>query len=250
MQHISNTLNRLATIFNVEDIMIPLSEMVVAGNIEEAQEQQQLHPEFDIIPIVNNRKLEGYIHKFSNRYHHLATEDLISKGTSIFKLINILTKRDFSFVLSENIIVGYVHYSDLNNQLVKIPLYVLFEALESDIIQTIGDKIDEGVIKKVIPNKAENHIKNIERRRKNNVDVSLANFLYLSEYLKIASYLGHYHLTDNEIIKINKYRNRVDHADHALIGKRTDIIEINEVRLLCLELLGQKSGMSKTENLI
>jgi hypothetical protein len=44
MENISNTLNRLAETFSVEDIMIPLSEMVYGSSIDEAREQKKLHP--------------------------------------------------------------------------------------------------------------------------------------------------------------------------------------------------------------
>jgi hypothetical protein len=190
-----------------------------------------------LIPIITNKEIESYLHKTSNEQSFIQTEDLISNGTSILKLIEILNERDFSFVLSENKISGYVHYSDLNNQLVKIPLYVLFEALESDIIRSIGDKIDEQVIREVIPEKAENHIENIEKRKKKNVDLSLKNFLYLRELLLIAKHLDYFQLSEKEIDQINEIRNRVDHADRSLILSREDIRLINEVRLCCLKLL-------------
>jgi len=56
--------------------------------------------------------------------------DLISDGTSLLDLVEILEDHKFSFVLRHREIAGYAHFSELNHHVVKLAFYVILEALE------------------------------------------------------------------------------------------------------------------------
>jgi hypothetical protein len=71
-------------------------------------------------------------------------EDLLSDGTGLLDLLDLLASRDFFFALSANRICGFIHFSDLNNVLVKLPLFVLLAAVE----RRLWRRVREGLAQK------------------------------------------------------------------------------------------------------
>ena len=84
---LNQTLDRLSSIFKAEDIMTKLKEIKRADNIENAN---NLFNEFDVIPYPRNGQIEGYFYHKTKKDHAIKTDFLISHGTSIIKLIQIL----------------------------------------------------------------------------------------------------------------------------------------------------------------
>jgi hypothetical protein len=130
MPHVEETLKRLAIAFTVKDIMTPRAELVCAVGDIQARRVSDSHPDYDVIPIQQGGTLTGYFERKSRRTKSITPTDLIADGTSLLDLVEILEERQFSFVLSGRKIEGYVHFSDLNHQLVKLTFFVLLEALE------------------------------------------------------------------------------------------------------------------------
>ena len=62
---------------------------------------------------------------------------------ALIDLVDIFERRKFSFVLSYQSVNGYVHYSDLNHQLVKLTFYVLLEALQKHALASIGMRAND-----------------------------------------------------------------------------------------------------------
>lgn len=62
--------------------------------------------------------------------------------TTLLNMVDILQGRAFSFVLTHQRIDGYVHYSDLNHQIVKWTFYVMLEAVERLALENLrpGDE--------------------------------------------------------------------------------------------------------------
>jgi hypothetical protein len=117
MRRLEETLKRLAITFTVRDIMIPVSDLVCAPDESQAAAVSAEHPDFSVIPIPDHGKLTSYFERDSRSTKKITLNDLISDGTSLLDLVQILEGREFSFVLSQHI-EGYVHFSDLNNHLV------------------------------------------------------------------------------------------------------------------------------------
>ncbi len=46
-------------------------------------------------------------------------------------------------MLVRNRIAGYVHYSDLNNDAVKLPFFILFENVEHHLVERLRPLINE-----------------------------------------------------------------------------------------------------------
>jgi hypothetical protein len=124
--------------------------------------------------------------------------DLISDGTSLLDLVEILEDREFSFVLSHREIAGFVHFSDLNHPLVKLAFYVILEALERQALSPISHNGGhEYLAKHLDPSR----FKQIERQYKRDRDAarSLFNYLNIADILRLATKARTIRLDDNVI---------------------------------------------------
>jgi hypothetical protein len=180
------TLKRLATTFTVRDIMIPSNALICGKDGADAIRVSSEHPDYDVIPIISKGELTGYFVQGSGRTNSIEVNDLISDGTSLIDLVDIFKRSKFSFVLSDQYVNGYVHYSDLNHELVKLTFYVLLEALQKHALGSIGARANDKqylgiVLGEARANQIERHYKDAGRAGR-----SLSNYLNISDILKLA----------------------------------------------------------------
>jgi len=95
MPTIEETLKRLATTFTVKDIMVPDADLKIAADDLAAIRVSHDNPDFSVIPIRQNGKLTGYFERDSRNTKKIALNDLISDGTSLLDLVEILEDRQF-----------------------------------------------------------------------------------------------------------------------------------------------------------
>src|SRR5215207_6239684 len=112
------TLAYLAQSFMVQSIMVPKERLVCGRDRESAQLLLEQHPDLDVIPIERQGKLTAYLMRGSKKPKDIRIQDMIGAGASILELVEVLDAslsqgRGFCFVLVENRLAGYVHYSDL-----------------------------------------------------------------------------------------------------------------------------------------
>jgi hypothetical protein len=143
MAHLIETLERLALAFTVRDIMITESALRCADDKASAEVLLQENPLFDVVPIRGNGLLREYLERGSDRPKPIILQDIVSNATSIFEIVDILTEKHFVFVLVRQRIEGYVNFSDLNNSFVKLPYFVLLEAIEQQLAKETGPFIHE-----------------------------------------------------------------------------------------------------------
>lgn len=242
MGNIEQTLKGLALSFAVRDIMRQQEELICALNEDEARELLQEYPDFDVIPIKRKGKIKGYLERDLKNQKDIIISDLVSDATSILDLIDILVERKFCFVISKGSIEGYIHFSDLNNQIVKLPFYVILEALESHLIKEVEDSINENILKKVLNPKRFGELKErMERLEKHRANLDWINFLFFKEIVEIACYLNKIKLKQKEIDIISKIRNLVCHANKPLIKKYEDIRRLIRTKNICLSILKSRT---------
>ncbi len=109
MPTIAETLKRLATTFTVRDIMTGRTELVCAADEGHARMVSGNNPEFDVIPIRSGETITGYFNRALCSSSKLTLDDVISDRTNLLDLVDICQRRQFSFVLGEQDIKGYVH---------------------------------------------------------------------------------------------------------------------------------------------
>ena len=141
--NLTDALKHLTTTFTVKDVMTPETALICASDAANAPAVSAAHPDFSVIPITKDGALTAYFERDRRHASPIQVGDLISDGTNLLELIDVLQGRDFSFVLTNRRIAGYVHYSDLNHQMVKWTFYVMLEAVERLALDSLrpGDEV-------------------------------------------------------------------------------------------------------------
>jgi hypothetical protein len=238
MVSLDNTLERIALSFTVKDIMVPVDRLIKAPDDLSAKHLLTERTEFDVIPIYKNGEIVRYLERGETHARFVTVSDTISGGTSIFSVIDILQKRRFGFVLGGNRVVGYIHFSDLNNSVIKIPFYVMFEALEYALTERIHSLITEEMLGKVLdPERCDRVKKQMRSRQKTKSDFGWTSLMYFGEIISFARHLGFIQPTDEEISILANIRNRVDHATDPLINNHNGIVRLANAKRICLGLL-------------
>jgi hypothetical protein len=232
------TLKRLATTFTAKDVMTPRSALISGSNEAEAIKASIDHTDFDVIPIMPGGELSGYFERESRRTSNIEVNDLISDGTSLIDLVDIFERRKFSFVLSYQSVNGYVHYSDLNHQLVKLTFYVLLEALQKHALGSIGTRANDRqylatVFGEPRANQIEKYYKDAGRAGR-----SLSNYLNISDILKLAIREGTIELDETVVGFMKDARNGAAHVLENLVSCYPDVSKLAQVKREALRILG------------
>jgi hypothetical protein len=142
-------------------------------------------------------------------------------------------------VLSSNRICGFVHFSDLNDELVKLPLFVLLAAVERRLWHKIRAGLTEEELRKALtPERFDQVFRRFEEAREENVDRDLEGLLFFGEILKLAKNRGLLpSVSSDDRGRLNDVRNRVAHHDRLLIEKHKDMRKLVKVRDLCRRLI-------------
>lgn len=147
MMYFDDTLERLAFTFSARDFMTGKDDLNCANSDDMARIQLEEHPDFDVIPVLDkNGEIGSYFERERNKGRPFCRGDIVSDSTSILSLVSILQSRKFCFILGEDKVVGYVHFSDLNKGIVKLPYFLIFEDLERRLVERIGRQIQEGLL--------------------------------------------------------------------------------------------------------
>lgn len=237
---LEETLQRLATSFTVRDIMIPAEKLICAPREKDAPTVSAEKPDFNVIPIKPHKQIKCYYERDSRETKPITPHDLISEGTSILDLVRIFANnRGFYFVLAQCQIAGYVHFSDLNNRVVKLTIYTIIEALESHALISLGSSIDEEFLMKSLAKGRFKKIKSLfERAREKDANRSWADFLNIEDILRLAVKSGTIQLPEHMIKAIVCVRNKVAHQVRPLINEQRDAALLERVACQCRQALG------------
>jgi hypothetical protein len=235
--HIEDTLNRLAIAFTVKDIMTTRAELVCAANDVHARTISDKHPDYDVIPIQQQETLTGYFERKPGKAQIITPADLVTDGTSLLDLVDILEARQFSFVLSGRKIEGYVHFSDLNHQLMKLTFYVLLQAIERMALSSTQRRSDHESLKQDL---GEKRFKQIEGAylRAGRAARDIVSYLNLSDILQLAVKAGAISVENGLIKAMKRFRDGAAHVSENLVSSYDDVTTLANVKRECLRLLG------------
>jgi hypothetical protein len=217
--------------------MTPGAGLLCAADDMQAVVVSDENPDFDVIPIQQDGTFTGYYERKFQRKKKITPNDLISDGTSLLELVAILGDRQFSFVLSRQKVAGYVHFSDLNHQLVKLTFYVMLEALERIALDSIRGIDDRESLKRELDPARFQQIENAYNRA-GQAARSLVSYLNLSDLLKLASKAGAIQVEDSVVKAMKEIRNGAAHASENLVSSYDDVTKLGKVVRECLRLLG------------
>ena len=240
MSNVEQTLERLAQAFTAQNIMSGIDKLVCASNEAQALSLLKSNPSYDLIPILTNGGATLYLERGQKNSKQVNIRDLVSEATPILDLVDILTSQKFCFVLSNRTIAGLVHFSDLNNHLVKLPFFVILEALEQHLLGKVGPSIDENSIKEIFGQDKFDELEfKMQRLKKHRADLDWVNLLSFKLVVEAACHLGLVTLQVQEVRLVSEVRNLVAHADRTFVEKHSDISRLSETKRLCLSILGQ-----------
>jgi hypothetical protein len=240
------TLDRLAQAFTVRDIMVPRIRLICAPDEPSARTRLVENTDHDVIAIEQDGNVVSYLERGGGRQRPIRVEDMVSDSTSILDLVEVLQHRVFCYVVGAQRIVGYVHFSDLNNHLAKLPYFVLFEAIESRVANLIGDLITEAVLGQVLdPQRCDSVRKAMGRQRSDRSDLGWCALLTFNELIRCAVHFGRIRLRHTDIEVISKVRNLVAHvAGEPLVETHADVKRLVLTRSLCMSTLEWLQQMS------
>jgi hypothetical protein len=238
MPHLEYTLDRLALTFAARDIMVRRKDLVCAPDEASARRLLEEKPDFDVIPIEHKGALSAYLERGSERQKPILLRDVISDATSILELVDILQERRFVFVLVQESVGGYIHLSDLNNQIVKLPFFVILEALEHRLAHEVGPFINQDNLEAVLDAQRARTVKAKMRDMKaRRADLGWVNLLSFDEIVRFACHLGKVHLEGQQTEAISRTRNTIYHATRALVEKPRDVRRLAEAKTICVSVL-------------
>jgi hypothetical protein len=233
---LTNALKHLMTTFTVKDVMTPDVRLVCATHSEIAPAISAANPDFSVIPITRDGVLFAYFERDTRRSDAIAVSDLISDGTKLLDLVEIFEAREFSFVLTNRRINGYVHYSDLNHQIMKWTFYVMLEAVERSALDSLRPTDESNYLEAKLGLERFNQILQTYKRAGDN-GRSLLTYLNIADILRLAVLEGTFQLDEKTILLMKDVRNW---AAHVIL----DLPPVSAVRSLavvkreCLRLLG------------
>jgi hypothetical protein len=217
--------------------MTPNAALVYAANDMQAGKVSDDNPDFDVIPVQQDGTPTGYFERKFGKTKKITPTDLIADGTSLLDLVDILEERQFSFVLSRHKIEGYVHFSDLNHQLVKLTFYVILEALERVALNSIQGRSDRESLKRDLDPV---RFKQIEEayKRAGRAARNLVSYLNLSDILRLAAKTGPISVEERLIKAMKRVRDGAAHGTENLVSSYEDVMRLANVKRECLRVLG------------
>ncbi len=235
---VSEILGQLGKSFAVRDIMIPYEDFVLIDSESEAHRFFDEYEDFDYTASPTRGRITTYYKRDVPGSFELGPEHLLSDGTSLLELLDLMVGRDFFFVLSANSVCGFVHFSDLNHELVKLPLFMLLAAAESHLWSHVKEGLTEAEVEFVMrAERFDEVVERLQEARERNVDKGWAGLLYFGEILELARNRGLIDIPADDRHLLEDTRNRVAHHNRLLVEKHEDVGELARIRNLCGKLM-------------
>jgi hypothetical protein len=235
------TLETLARTFTVREIMVPVGQLVRGANEQDALRLLRKNPEFDMIPIPDSGEPSMFLDRDAKTVRSIERSDLISDGTSILELVDVLAERGRVFVFKRQQIGGYVHFSDLNNHITKIPFFVIFESLETSLATTLRENMKVTELPSYLSQETLSKVNGrMKRLRAKRADFSWTSALDFRQVMDLALKTGILAMTAEEKENLIESRNCVAHAARQFVERLEDVKDRANAKTLCLGLLSHR----------
>ncbi len=191
--------------------------------------------DFDSIGVINEEgKKVGYIlkselngHTIENCTNPFNSEILISDSTPISDLLEILSNKEFVYVLDRNEIEGIVTRADINKPIVRIYLFGMLSLFELHLNYWITKIYHDENWKELLSTpRVENAIKIFKDRQGKNDQLTLLECLQISDkktiLIKTESFLKTYEFSKTKfkdlLEKTESIRNELVHSQNSIIS--------------------------------
>lgn len=238
MSKIEKTLQRLGQTFTAQDIMVAVNSLTTANSEKGARKKLQAKRNLDMIPIVQGGSLSSYLERGSYWSARIRREDVISENTEILAVVDLLQMRKFLFVGNTTEVKGLIHFSDLNNHLVRMPFSIIVFAFEEHLIREIRPLVDARNLPLILgPDRFSTVEKKMQDLRKNRADLDWVNVLSFEGIARCASHFRKMQISPEEIRAVSIVRNRLAHASEPLIRRHGDVKRLSDTRKICMSVL-------------
>ncbi len=240
---VSNGVRRKGTSFNeVQDLFVnqittkQIYEKLHSAFLEDCATEilnDLIAHDFDIVGIVNqNKEVQGFISKkqleagvLINDHSKIDLNIVVTDSTPIHKLIRLLEKREFVFVLHGNAIDGIVTRADINKPIVRLYLFGIISLFEMHLNYWIElfHKSDDwkDVLK---PERIQDAHKLQESKKQRNEALSLLACLQLCDKREILSvnkdFISQFQISKKRFIKlttkVEDIRNELAHSQNTI----------------------------------
>ena len=238
---VERTLAQFSTAFTVRDLMTAQAALVGADSAQAARSQHERYG-YDVIAHPSAGPTTGYYYR-GGALTHLTPANLVSCDTSLLDLLPLLAEREFFFALHGTQISGYVHFSDLNKPLMRMPFYLLLEATERHLLSVLRRTLTEDQAKGTLPpsrvRKLQEYLATAAKQR---ADTNFLDVLGLPDVLKLAQKHGlariseREHLTRLQAEDLVRLRNSIAHTGHPLVKGHHAVGRLIRLRALCSQL--------------
>lgn len=240
MTDLRETLRRLARSFVARDLMVRREDLVCSEDERYAEQKLGANPDFDVIPIRRGGTFVAFLERGQSQPRKIQVQHLIGSETPIVDLVDSLHDRPFIFVVGRQEIVGLVHFSDLNDPVVKLPYFALLEGVERQLAGLVGPLVLRESLPQFIrdPDRVTQIVDKMDKLRANKADRDWVTILYFREILEAACYFGKLSLKISEIEDLSAVRTLVAHAaTKELVETRSDVQRLRNVESLCSRIL-------------
>lgn len=240
MTDLRETLRRLARRFVARDVMVPREELTCAEDQHDAEQKLETHPKFDVIPIRQADRLVWFLERGESKPRTIQVQHVIGPETPITDLVDSLCDQKFVFVIERHEVVGLIHFSDLNDPVVKLPYFVLLEGVERQVADSVRSLVQKESLPQFIrdPNRVSQIMAKMNKLRANDADRDWVTVLYFREILEAACHLDKLSLKVPEIEDLSAVRTRVAHAaTEELVETHSDVQRLTNVGRLCSSIL-------------
>lgn len=177
-----------------------------------------------------------YYSRDTGEVSHIGVPDLISDGTGILDLVDVLERREFAFVQGLRQIEGYVHFSDLNHSLVKLTFYMLLEGVERFALDSVKPKLTDNYMKEKLGSPRFEQIQGFYKRS-GDAGQSVINYLNIADILKLACAAGTLKIDEGLIKAVKDVRDGAAHVLENLVSHYSDVRTLAQVKSECLRVL-------------
>ncbi len=241
---VNTILGQLGMAFTVRDIMVSDKDFVRVDSETEAQNFFDTHEDYDYTASPTSGQIAAYYKRPGSEgeigRYEIGQKDLLSDGTSLLHLLDLMKDQEAFFVLSANEICGFVHFSDLNNQVMKLPLFVLFSAVEHHLWFHVNQELTTAEVKAALQNNSERLaevIENYEDAKQQRVDRGWEGLLYFREIIQLARKRGLVNVSAKDKDNLGETRNTIAHHDRLLIKKHKDVEKLADLKELCIKII-------------
>lgn len=234
---IENIIKSLSFFHTVKDIMITENKIAFANTLEEAKIIAKEN-QYSIIPKISNNKIRKYYDVRAKKLKDIEYGEIISSDTSILELIDLFQAHKYLFIIGKQKIIGMVHYSDLNNPIVKLILYLLIENIERLIYQRLNCLTEKEILSYI----SESIKTKVLKRKDNLTKFDLENKWFgtfgFNELLKIAAKLEMIEIRSDIIGTMKIVRDKVAHTHRTLIDdNKVSYKNLLLVKNSCLKII-------------